>query len=110
MRINVPVGGDPGDSPLPACILIVDDHEDNVDLLRAALEARGYRTAVARDGIEALQQVREIVPDLVLLDVMMPKMDGFEVVRRLKRDPNLPFTPVIMQTALDSTEHVVEGL
>jgi diguanylate cyclase (GGDEF)-like protein len=102
--------GPSADAEQPPRILIVDDHEDNVELLRARLENRGYRTASARDGIEALEQVRALEPDLVLLDVMMPKMDGFEVVRRLKSDTTLPFTPVIMQTALDSTEHLVEGL
>jgi diguanylate cyclase (GGDEF)-like protein len=64
----------------------------------------------ANDGQAALEQVDRVCPDLILLDVMMPKMDGMEVVRRLKSNPNLPFIPVIMQTALDSTENKVEGL
>ena len=91
-------------------ILVVDDHEDNVELLRARLEARGYEVFGANDGQAALDQVEHVIPDLILLDVMMPKMDGMEVVRRLKANPNLPFIPVIMQTALDSTENKVEGL
>jgi PleD family two-component response regulator len=91
-------------------ILVVDDHEDNIELLRARLEARGYEVYGANDGQEALDQVGQLCPDLILLDVMMPKMDGMEVVRRLKSNPNLPFIPVIMQTALDSTENKVEGL
>jgi diguanylate cyclase (GGDEF)-like protein len=91
-------------------ILVVDDHEDNVELLRARLEARGYEVFGANDGQAALDQVEHVLPDLILLDVMMPKMDGMEVVRRLKANPNLPFIPVIMQTALDSTENKVEGL
>ena len=91
-------------------ILVVDDHEDNVELLRARLEARGYDVFGANDGQAALDQVEHVLPDLILLDVMMPKMDGMEVVRRLKANPNLPFIPVIMQTALDSTENKVEGL
>ena len=94
----------------PACILIVDDHEDNVEVLRARLEARGYRTEAAGDGREALEQVMAAPPDLVLLDVMMPHVDGMEVARRIKADKSLPFIPIIMQTALDSTEHKVEGL
>src|SRR3954467_2213827 len=85
-------------------ILVVDDHEDNVELLRARLEARGYEVFGANDGFEALECAERIIPDLILLDVMMPKMDGMEVVRRLKANKNLPFIPVIMQTALDSTE------
>jgi len=91
-------------------ILVVDDHEDNIELLRARLEARGYEVHGAADGFEALAAVEKIIPDLILLDVMMPKMDGMEVVRRLKANKALPFIPVIMQTALDSTENKVEGL
>ena len=94
-------------------ILIVDDHEDNIELLRARLEARGYEVKGANDGQTALDTVDRWCPDLILLDVMMPKMDGMEVVRRLKAKADrkeLPFIPVIMQTALDSTENKVEGL
>jgi diguanylate cyclase (GGDEF)-like protein len=91
-------------------ILVVDDHEDNIELLRARLEARGYEVEGASDGQAALDAVVRNCPDLILLDVMMPKMDGIEVVRRLKANADLPFIPVIMQTALDSTENKVEGL
>ena len=91
-------------------ILVVDDHEDNVEVLRARLEARGYDVQGAMSGQEALDTVNGWCPDLILLDVMMPDMDGLEVVRRLKADRNLPFIPVIMQTALDSTERIVAGL
>ena len=100
-------------------ILIVDDHPDNVDLLRDRLEARGYGTIVARDGEEALHAVGALgqplapgatFPDLILLDVMLPKVNGIEVARRIKANKSLPFTPIIMQTALDSTENKVEGL
>ncbi|HEY4131872.1 MAG TPA: diguanylate cyclase [Gemmatimonadaceae bacterium] len=93
-----------------ARILIVDDHEDNVELLRARLESWGYRTASACDGEQALEQVSNNTPDLILLDVMMPKIDGIEVARRVKGNPQLPFIPIIMQTALDATENKVEGL
>ena len=91
-------------------ILVVDDHEDNVEVLRARLEARGYDVKGANSGQEALDTVNQWIPDLILLDVMMPDMDGLEVVSRLKADRNLPFIPVIMQTALDSTERMVAGL
>ena len=94
----------------PARILIVDDHEDNIELLRARLEARGYCIDTAMDGEQALARVANTAPDLILLDVMMPRIDGFEVVRRLKANRSLPFIPIILQTALDSTEHKVEGL
>jgi diguanylate cyclase (GGDEF)-like protein len=91
-------------------ILVVDDHEDNVEVLRARLEARGYEVEGANDGQTALDTVPKFLPDLILLDVMMPDMDGLEVARRLKADRSLPFIPVIMQTALDSTERMVAGL
>ncbi len=94
----------------PKRILVVDDHEDNVEVLRARLEARGYEVQGAPDGEAALEMVEGWVPDLILLDVMMPKVDGLEVVRRVKANEALPFIPVIMQTALDSTERMVAGL
>src|SRR5215213_11979396 len=94
----------------PARILIVDDLEDNVELLQARFEARGYDTSTATDGEQALAAVHSAPPDLILLDVMMPKIDGIEVARRIKADKSLPFIPIIMQTALDSTENKVEGL
>jgi diguanylate cyclase (GGDEF)-like protein len=94
----------------PRRILIADDHEDNVELLRARLEARGYEVHAARNGEQALELVGQCDPDLILLDVMMPKMDGMEVARRIKANPDLPFIPIIMQTALDTTESKVEGL
>src|SRR6185312_15487616 len=91
-------------------ILVVDDHPDNIQLLRARLEARGYIVEEAADGEAALARVyTSPQPDLILLDVMMPKIDGLEVARRIKSDESLPFIPVIMQTALDSTESMVQG-
>lgn len=93
-----------------ARILVVDDHPDNIELLKARLEARGYEVDTAEDGEEALKKVFERPPSLVLLDVMMPRMDGFETVRRIKANKDMPFIPVIMQTALDSTQDIVEGL
>jgi diguanylate cyclase (GGDEF)-like protein len=93
-----------------ARILIVDDHEDNVELLKVRLESWGYETTSAPDGERALQSVYDNPPDLILLDVMMPKVDGIEVARRVKESKELPFIPIIMQTALDSTEAKVEGL
>jgi two-component system, cell cycle response regulator len=96
-----------GNSPL---VLIVDDHPDNVEVLQARLNALGYRTACAQDGETALEMVAQSPPDLILLDVMMPHMDGNEVARRIKADKSLPFIPIIMQTALDSTQSKVVGL
>src|SRR5207247_9540198 len=79
-------------------------------LVRARLEAWGYESESAGDGAEALEKIERRPPDLVLLDVMMPKMDGMEVARRVKGNSSLPFIPIIMQTALDATENKVEGL
>src|SRR5207248_9131181 len=87
-----------------ARILIVDDHEDNAELLRARLESWGYETDSAMDGGQALEKVEASPPDLILLDVMMPHIDGMEVARREKSNTNLPFIPIIMQTARDTTE------
>ena len=92
------------------CILVVDDHEDNIEVLKVRLESWGYRTASAYNGVDALKYVEASPPDLILLDVMMPEMDGNEVARRIKGNKDLPFIPIIMQTALDTTESKVEGL
>ena len=94
----------------PVRILVADDHPDNVDLLRIRLGARGYLIDAVTDGQQALDRVLADPPDLLLLDVMMPKMDGMEVARRIKETPGLPFVPIILQTALDTTAHKVEGL
>ena len=67
-------------------ILIADDNPDNVELLRKRLNTQGYETAAAFDGEEALQAMAKESPDLLILDVMMPKMDGYEVLQRLKQD------------------------
>jgi two-component system cell cycle response regulator len=91
-------------------ILVVDDHEDNIEVLRVRLESWGYIVAAAENGADALAFVEGTPPDLILLDVMMPEMDGIEVARRIKANKALPFIPIIMQTALDSTEDKVEGL
>ena len=91
-------------------ILIVDDHGDNIEILRVRLESWGYLTASADNGPDAIKYTETTPPDLILLDVMMPDMDGNEVARRIKGNKALPFIPIIMQTALDATENKVEGL
>jgi len=101
------MGTEDTNSPL---ILIVDDHPDNVEVLKVRLEALGYRTITAADGETALELVAQSPPDLILLDVMMPNMDGNEVAKRIKGDKTLPYIPIIMQTALDSTQSKVVGL
>ena len=91
-------------------ILIVDDNPDSLEILRVRLESWGYRTQTANDGEDALAKIDAAPPDLILLDIMMPKIDGIEVARRVKGSESLPFIPIIMQTALDTTESKVEGL
>ena len=94
----------------PPLILIADDNEANRDILARRLEAHGYQLAMAADGEEALRSARALLPDLILLDVMMPKIDGLEVCRRLKADKSLPFIPIILVTARSDTKDVVAGL
>ena len=93
----------------PARILVVDDVPDNVEILQTRLQSLGYQVITATDGEAALAAVRDHLPDLVLLDVMMPKIDGLEVTRRLKADASLPFTPIILVTARADTKDVVAG-
>jgi two-component system, sensor histidine kinase and response regulator len=88
----------------------VDDAVDTVDLLRKRFHAEGYDTAEAFNGEEALTKVAEYGPDLVVLDVMMPIMDGYEVCRRLKADEKTKYIPVLMLTAKGEVEHKVKGL
>ena len=94
----------------PPRILIVDDNEANRDILMTRLGAHGYELAQAVDGEEALAAAKSFLPDLILLDVMMPKLDGIEVCKRLKGDPDLPFMPIILVTAKSDTKDVVAGL
>jgi CheY-like chemotaxis protein len=91
-------------------ILVVDDNSDNVEILRAFLESRGFTVAEARDGRTALARMEEVRPDLVLLDVMMPGMDGWEVCRVIKQHPQLGDTKVVMVTAKGGFEDKMEGL
>jgi adenylate cyclase len=94
----------------PPCILVVDDMPENVEIARMRLESQGYEVVSAGDGEEALVRVREDTPDLVLLDIMMPKIDGIETLKRLKADASLPFMPVILLTAKADSRDVVAGL
>ena len=83
----------------PPLVLVVDDVPDNVDILQMRLESQGYEVITAGDGEAALAIVRDKLPDLVLLDIMMPKLDGIATVKQLKADASLPFIPVILVTA-----------
>jgi DNA-binding response OmpR family regulator/DNA-binding CsgD family transcriptional regulator len=88
-------------------VLIVDDVPDNLSLLHDALDEAGYTVLVATSGETALQRAAQAVPDVVLLDAVMPGMDGFEVARRLKADPDTAHIPILFMTGLTDTEHVV---
>src|ERR1700748_338738 len=94
----------------PPLVLVVDDVPDNVDILQMRLESQGYEVVTAGDGVEALEKTRELRPDLVLLDIMMPKLDGIETVKQLKADTLLPFIPVILVTAKTDGADVIAGL
>jgi class 3 adenylate cyclase/CheY-like chemotaxis protein len=94
----------------PPRLLVADDNPLNVDILRTRLAAQGYEVLTAGDGETALVLARQQQPDLLLLDIMMPGIDGLEVCRRLKGDPTLPFMPVILVTAKADTRDVVAGL
>ena len=94
----------------PPRILIVDDNPENLDILRTRLAIHGYEILAGENGEEALALAQEQQPDLILLDVMMPKMDGFEVCRRLRADPALPFMPIILVTARADSKDIVAGL
>jgi len=94
----------------PPRILVVDDNPENLEIFRARLARHGYEILTAQDGEEALAAAREALPDLILLDIMMPKVDGIEVCRRLRADPAFPFTPIIMVTARSDSKDIVAGL
>ncbi len=94
----------------PPRILVVDDNPENLDIFQARLARHGYEIVTAKDGEEALAVAREGLPDLILLDIMMPKLDGIEVCRRLRADPSFPFTPIVMVTARADAKDIVAGL
>jgi class 3 adenylate cyclase/CheY-like chemotaxis protein len=94
----------------PPRILVVDDNETNRDILITRLNVHGYELLQAADGEEALAAAKQHLPDLILLDVMMPKLDGIEVTKRLKGDAGMPFTPIILVTAKADSKDVVAGL
>lgn len=93
-----------------ATILIVEDNLHNIALLKAHLASGSYRIEVAYDGEEALRTVKELQPDLIMLDIMLPGIDGFEVCRLLKNDRETQLIPIMMLTALDEMEAKIKGL
>jgi putative two-component system response regulator len=94
----------------PSLVLVVDDEDRNVQMLEMLLQTDGYATISAHSGIEALASAMEQLPDLIMVDAMMPNVDGFETVSLLKADPRTRPIPVIMVTALDDRESKLRGL
>lgn len=97
----------PTDRPLSDIVLIVDDVPENLSLLHDALDDAGYTVLVATHGEAALQRARQSLPDVILLDAVMPGLDGFEVARRLKADFATQHIPIVFMTGLSETEHVI---
>jgi two-component system, OmpR family, alkaline phosphatase synthesis response regulator PhoP len=91
-------------------VLVVDDNVQNLELIQAYLEELEVQTVAAYDGQQAMDCVRQSAPDLILLDVMMPKMSGFEVCKRLKKDPKTSDIPIIMVTALNELGDIERGI
>lgn len=95
---------------MKSTILIVDDNAASRETLESVLSGEGYNLQMAEDGIQALEKADELHPDLILLDVMMPGMDGFDVCRRLRSTPGLAEVPIILLTALDDSTSRIEGI
>ncbi len=91
-------------------LLVVDDTPETLGFLTDTLDGAGFTVLIATDGASALELVDQITPDLVLMDAVMPGMDGFETCRRLKNEKRLSHLPIIFMTGLSETEHVVQGL
>jgi two-component system alkaline phosphatase synthesis response regulator PhoP len=96
--------------PAESLILIVDDNPQNLELLQAYLEDLGCRTAIAMDGAEAIKMAQDDVPDVVVLDVMMPRLSGFQVCEKLKSDPRTSAVPIVMVTALNEVSDVERAI
>lgn len=95
---------------LPGKILIVDDEPDIVEFISYNLKSKGYHIATARDGVEAIRKAREFMPDLILLDVMMPNKDGIETLKELRQMPDFENTAIIFLTALSDEKSEIAGL
>ena len=91
-------------------ILIVEDKQDNVDLISYFLKPQNYEIIVAMDGETAIEKIAESTPDIILLDIMLPKMNGFDVCERVKKNPDTRFIPIIMITALKELKDKIRSL
>lgn len=95
---------------MSSTVLIVDDEESGRQTIESVLEGEGYNIAMAENGFQAIEKARAFLPDVILLDVMMPGMTGFEVCQRIRSDPQLAEIPIILLTALDDRESMLSGL
>jgi len=91
-------------------ILVIEDDEDTLLILQGIMETMGYNVSLASHGLKGIEMANQLLPDLILLDIMLPTMSGWEVCRRLKRDPKTRKIPIIFLTALDQTEDRVLGI
>lgn len=96
----------PGDPGSDRVVLVAEDHLDSRDAMRALLEAFGFHVVVAVNGREAVEMALATRPSLVLMDIMMPELDGFEATRELRRHPELEDTPIIVVTAMDGADQL----
>lgn len=90
-------------------VLIADDNEINITILRGILEKKSFKIIEATNGIQAYEEIQKELPDLILLDIMMPGMDGFEVARLVKKNPKLKHIPILFISALDDKENIIKG-
>jgi CheY-like chemotaxis protein len=91
-------------------VLLVEDDRETLEMYRTKLELDGYRVHVALDGIEGIERAKELLPDIIFLDIRLPKKDGFEVLQELRREPSTAETPVIILTNFGEKELVERGL
>lgn len=106
---QIPAAGqaqEPALDPASSTVLVVDDNEQNLELIQAYLEDLGCRILAARDGVETLRIVETDEPDIILLDVMMPRMSGFQACQRIKSNPQTRDIPIVMITALNEVGDV----
>jgi len=92
------------------CILVVDDEPDTADMLAEMMKLNGYRVLKSNDGAQAMRMVVRVKPDLVMLDIMMPDVSGFEVLRFMRRDPRLEQIPVLVVSAKSTPDEIQAGL
>ena len=95
---------------MTARILVVDDQRANVEMMAGVLKARGYSVSTAYDGQQAIDQVREIRPDLVVSDILMPGIDGYDLCRRVRGAPETALLPIVLVTSLDAQAERIKGL